>query len=343
MLNELLNYAVRNNCSDIHIRSESMPMVRIDGELMQMPYPRILGKHHVAQMIENTMNSVQRGIYEKNLELDFTLEFTNNIRFRASAFNTIHGPALALRLIPSAIPDFDSLHLPEIIKTLSQAEKGLVLLTGQTGSGKSTTLAAMIEHINQTQCRNIITIEDPVEFVHKNNKSFISQREVGSSTLSFANALRSSLREDPDVILIGEMRDLETIQLALTAAETGHLVLATLHSNSSSQAISRIIDVFPPQDKITVRSMLSESLRAVITQRLIKTNTIGRRAAFEIMIANSSIRNLIRENKVPQIQTIMEINRRSGMITLKDSILELLKEGIISQHFANDAIIANEL
>jgi len=343
MLNELLNYAVRNNCSDVHVRSESMPMVRIDGELMQMPHARFLGKHHVAQMIENILNSTQRDIYNKNLELDFTLEFSDNIRFRASAFNTIHGPALALRLIPSTIPDFDFLHLPEIIKNFALAEKGLVLITGQTGSGKSTTLAAMIDYINNTQCRNIITIEDPVEFVYKNNKSFISQREVGGSTLSFANALRSSLREDPDVILIGELRDLETTQLAITAAETGHLVLATLHSNSSSQAINRIIDVFPPQDKISVRTMLSESLRAVITQKLIKSNQSGRRAAFEIMVANSSIRNLIRENKVPQIQTIMEINRRSGMITLKDSILELLKEGVISQQVANDEIIASEL
>lgn len=342
ILDPLLNYAVQNKCSDLHIRSEAVPMVRLNGDLIPVPDARIIGAQYVQKMIDEIMTEAQRTKFHSQLDLDFTIQTANGFRFRVNAFKTLTGCAAVFRVISGIIPDLHSIHAPQPIHDLANARKGLILMTGPTGSGKSTTLAAMLDFINNNKTYNIITIEDPVEFVHQNKKSLITQREVGNSTLSFDNALKSALREDPDVILVGEMRSLETIQLALTAAETGHLVLATLHTNSAAQAINRIIDVFPAEDKLTIRSMLSVSLRAVISQRLLKTVQGGRRAAYEIMLSNSSIRNLIREDKVPQIQTIIELNKKNGMITLKDSILELLSNGLISKQIADEAIYANE-
>lgn len=342
ILDPLLNYAAQNNCSDLHIRSENVPMVRLNGDLSPIPDARVIGAQYVEKMIDEIMTDAQRKKFHEQLELDFTIQISTGYRFRVNTFKTIIGIAAVFRVISQTIPDLHSIHAPQPLHDLANARKGLILMTGPTGSGKSTTLAAMLDFINSNKTYNIITIEDPVEFVHQNKKSLITQREVGGSTLSFANALRSALREDPDVILVGELRDLETIQLALTAAETGHLVLATLHTNSASQAINRIIDVFSAEDKLTIRSMLSVSLKAVISQRLLKTEQGTRRAAYEIMLANSSIRNLIREDKVPQIQTIIELNKKNGMITLKDSILELLSSGLISKQVADEAIYANE-
>ncbi len=342
MINEILKYAIENSCSDIHLCAGAVPMLRANGDLFAMPHSRALGHQQAQSMIESLMNDEKKQIFIDQLEVDFTLQINDNIRFRVSAFNTISGAAAALRVISDHIPDLHSLHTPTIIRELLNLKHGLILVTGPTGSGKSTTLAAMVEHLNTNKAYNIITIEDPVEFVHSNKKSLIMQREVGSHTLSFSNALRSALRENPDVILVGEMRDLETIQLALSAAETGHLVLATLHTNSADQSISRIIDVFSQQDKASVRTLLASSLRAVISQRLIKTPTGKRRAAFELMLANPSIKNLIREDKIEQIKTIMEINKRNGMITMKDSILELLKEGLISQETADEMILSHK-
>lgn len=342
MLSEILDYAIKHNCSDVHLRAAALPMIRFNGELYAIPNSKIFSDQQVAAMLDGLMSDSQKNIFKTNLELDFTIQFSKETRFRVSAFFTIHGPAACFRIISDKIRNLESIATPTIVNDLIKAKKGLILVTGPTGSGKSTTLAAMIDHLNSNQRYNIITIEDPVEFVHSNKKSLISQREIGHDTLSFQNALRSALRENPDVILVGELRDLETIQLALTAAETGHLVLATLHTNSAWQAVDRIIDVFNAQDKESVRTLLAGSLHAVISQRLLKTVDNNRCAAYEILIATSSIRNMIRENKVPQIQSIMEINKKQGMILLKDSILELLSKGRISQEVADDALKANE-
>ena len=272
------------------------------------------------------------------LELDFSIQFDDNIRFRVNAFRTINGPAAAFREIPDTIKSLKSIDAPAIVNNLTNARSGLILVVGPTGCGKSTTLAAMIDEINKNFTNHIITIEDPVEFVHTNKKSIINQREVGNSTLSFSNALRGALREDPDVILVGEMRDVDTIRLALTAAETGHLVLGTLHTSSAAQTVNRIIDVFPADDKMVIRSMLSTSLKAVISQRLLKKTGGGRHASFEVMVANPSIKNLIREDKIPQINSIMELGKKSGMRTMKESIEELLTKKIISNDVADKAL-----
>ncbi|MBP7710286.1 MAG: type IV pilus twitching motility protein PilT [Rickettsiales bacterium] len=342
MIEKILTYAKKQKCSDVHITTGSSPMLRVDGDIVAIPDAPVLDESGVMEMLNAIMNDVQKKIYAEKWELDFSIKVVGELRFRVNAFRTIYGPAAVFREIPTEIKSLSMLHAPEVIRSMAGFRKGLVLVVGPTGSGKSTTLAALIDQININHAHHIITIEDPVEFVHKNKKSLINQREVGNSTLSFANALRSALREDPDVVLVGELRDVETIHLALTAAETGHLVLGTLHTSSSAQTINRIIDVFPPQDKPVIRTMLSTSIKAVVSQRLLKKEGGGRCAAYEIMIANSSIRNLIREDKVPQMNSIIELSKKSGMCLMKDSINDLLLRGVISQEVANEALTANE-
>jgi twitching motility protein PilT len=339
MISKILTYGRSNKCSDVHISSSNPPLMRVDGDLIPIS-KTILTEKNVFEIIDSITTEEQRKTYEQTLELDFSFQIDDVSRFRVNVFKTITGPAIVFREIPNKIANLLDLSIPSSIADLTKEESGLILVTGPTGSGKSTTIAAMIDHINQSYNYHIITIEDPIEFVHKSKKSLVNQREVGRTTMSFAAALRSALREDPDIILVGEMRDQETIQLALTAAETGHLVFATLHTNSSAQTINRIIDVFPSDSKASVRSMFSTSIKAVISQKLLKKEGGGRVAAYEIMLANASVRNLIREDKVPQINSIIEINKKSGMIQMKDSITTLLNTGQISQEVYEEAMLA---
>lgn len=337
---ELLLFTQKNKGSDLHITAGSPPLIRINGDMMQMKLP-VLGADDVKNLIYSIMTEQQRADYERDFELDFSISFSNNMRFRVNAFNTINGPAAVFRDIPTKILTLDELGAPEVLKKLTRLHKGLILVTGPTGSGKSTTLAAMVDLINSEQPRHILTVEDPVEFVHYSKQGLINQREVGASTRSFARALKSALREDPDVILVGEMRDLETIQLAITAAETGHLVMGTLHTNSAPKTIDRIIDVFPADNQEMIRAMLSESLQAVITQTLLKrADGTGRVAAHEILLCTPAIRNLIREAKTPQISSLMQISSRVGMCTMKDAVYKLVDQGIITKADAKAAIAA---
>lgn len=340
LMEKVLKYAIQNKCSDIHITTGSPPYMRVDGDIRNIPNAPILDEAWIREILESVMNDFQKEKYKKNLEIDFSIFFDENIRFRVNAFHTINGPAAVFREIPVSIKDLNFIDAPAIVRNLVNTRRGLVLVVGPTGSGKSTTLSALVDEINKNFTNHIITIEDPVEFIHKNKKSIINQREVGNSTLSFSNALRSALREDPDVILVGEMRDVETIRLALTAAETGHLVFGTLHTSSAAQTVNRVIDVFPADDKPVIRSMLSTSLKAVISQRLLKKVGGGRHAAFEVMIANPSIKNLIREDKVPQIHSIMELGKKNGMMTMKESIEDLVDKKIISNEEGQKAIAA---
>lgn len=313
--------------------------MRINGDMVIVnSYPK-MEADAVKTMIYSIMTENQRTTYESELEVDFALSFGDNMRFRVNAFNTIDGPAAVFRIIPDQILTLDQIHAPQIFAELTNRSKGLILVTGPTGSGKSTTLAAMIDYINKNTRKHIITIEDPIEFVHESNKSLINQREVGSHTKSFANALRSALREDPDVILVGELRDLETIRLAMTAAETGHIVFATLHTNSAPKTVDRIIDVFPVGEKEMIRSMLSGSLEAIITQTLLKRKDgKGRVAAYEILTGMPAVRNLIREGKIAQMNSIMQINTKHGMMTMKDAIYKLLDENLIDKDTARAAM-----
>jgi twitching motility protein PilT len=333
-ITELLAFGRKNKASDLHLTSGQPPMLRIHGEMVPIRVNAITSDQ-VLSMLYSIMTEKQRVDYEQDLEVDFAVNLAGEGRFRVNAFNTINGPAAALRNIPTQIQSIDELRLPKILESFTQKTKGLILVTGPTGSGKSTTLAAMIHHINQYQNKHILTIEDPVEFVHRSQNSLINQREIGGSTKSFARALKSALREDPDIILVGELRDLETISLALTAAETGHLVFGTLHTSSAAKTIDRIIDIFPEGDKAMARTMLASSLEAVVTQLLVKVaQGEGRVAVNEIMIANSAVRNLIRENKVPQLYSMIQVGSRIGMQTMKDSVFKLLDEGIITKETA---------
>ncbi|RUR19268.1 type IV pilus twitching motility protein PilT [Legionella sp. km535] len=339
---ELLAFSVKNKSSDLHISAGLPPMIRVDGDLRKINLPALDHKD-VIKIIYDIMNDRQRKEYEEFLETDFSFEINNLARFRVNAFNQSRGAAAVFRTIPSKILTMDDLNLPPIFKDMAGFSRGLVLVTGPTGSGKSTTLAAMIDYINASRYEHILTVEDPIEFVHQSKKCLVNQREVHKDTLSFNAALRSALREDPDIILVGELRDLETIRLAMTAAETGHLVFGTLHTNSATKTINRIIDVFPAEEKSMVRSMLSESLQAVVAQSLLKKNNGGRVAALEIMMCTGAIRNLIREDKVAQMYSSIQTGQAKGMQTLDQHLTELVNNNIISRHTAQEAAINKTL
>jgi twitching motility protein PilT len=329
-ITELLAFCVKNRASDLHLSAGLPPLIRVNGDIRRINLPPLDHKD-VHEMMYDIMNDGQRKRYEETLECDFSFEVPNLARFRVNAFVQNRGASVAFRTIPSRVLSLEELGAPKIFKDITQQPYGIVLVTGPTGCGKSTTLAAMIDNINEKQYAHILSVEDPIEFVHESKKCLINQREVGPHTLSFANALRSSVREDPNVILVGEMRDLETIRLAMTAAETGHLVFATLHTASAAKTIDRIIDVFPAAEKDMVRAMLSESLRAVISQILIKLKDgSGRIAAHEILIGTPAIRNLIRENKISQMYSMMQTGQSLGMQTLDQNLTDLVRRNIIS-------------
>jgi len=323
---QLLAFAVKNSASDLHLSAGVPPMIRVDGDVKRINMPALTHKE-VHGMVYDIMNDKQRKTYEEFFETDFSFEIPKLARFRVNAFNQNRGAGAVFRTIPSVILSLDELGAPKIFRDLCMLPRGLVLVTGPTGSGKSTTLAGMIDHCNDNRPDHIITIEDPIEFV-------INQREVKRDTLGFSEALRSALREDPDIVLVGEMRDLETIRLALTAAETGHLVFGTLHTSSAAKTIDRIVDVFPGDEKDMVRSMLSESLRAVISQTLLKRTGGGRAAAHEIMIGTPAIRNLIREGKIAQMYSSIQTGGSAGMQTLDQCLQEMVAKGVVSKEEA---------
>lgn len=337
-ITKLLAFAIDNNASDLHLSAGVCPRIRVDGELRQVNLP-LMTHQDIVERVYEVMNEQQKKEYEACLEIDFAIEIANLARFRVNVFNQIRGVGAVFRIIPSSIPSLESFNLPPIFKEIASLQNGLVLLTGPTGSGKSTTLAAIIDYINATRFQHILTIEDPVEFIHHSKNCLINQREVHQDTHSFARALRSALREDPDVIMVGELRDLETIRLAMTAAETGHLVFATLHTSSATKAINRMIEVFPASEKSVMRSMLSESLQAVVAQTLLKKNQGGRVAAFEIMIANAAIRNLIREDKIAQMYSSIQTGQALGMQTLDQHLTYLVNNNVIARHIARKAAI----
>lgn len=334
-ITELLAFSVKNHASDLHLSSGLPPMIRVDGDVRRINVPPLDHKT-VHGLVYDIMNDKQRKDFEEFYETDFSFEIPDLARFRVNAFNHHRGAGAVFRTIPSVILSLEELGTPTVFKDIVDVPRGLVLVTGPTGSGKSTTLAAMLDYKNENEYAHILTIEDPIEFVHDSKKCLVNQREVHRDTLGFSEALRSALREDPDIILVGEMRDLETIRLALTAAETGHLVLGTLHTSSASKTIDRIIDVFPAAEKEMVRSMLSESLRAVISQTLLKKIGGGRIAAHEIMIGSPAIRNLIREDKVAQMYSAIQTGQGMGMQTLDQCLQDLVAKGIISKKVARN-------
>jgi len=330
-INKLLTYALESGASDLHLSSGSIPMVRINGIMKPLNMSSTTDED-MDSILPQVMSNDQIAKFKDRKEIDFSARLDGKGRFRVNFFQQIRGLAAVFRAIPEIPKGFEELSLPPILETMSMFDRGLILLTGPTGSGKSTTLAAMVDHMNQNRECHIITIEDPVEYFHHSNQCLINQRELGASTHSFANALRSALREDPDVILVGEMRDLETISLALTAAETGHLVLSTLHTASAVKAVDRIIDIFPASQKGQIRSMMSESLEAVIAQKLLQTkDKKGRIPALEIMIATTAIRNLIREDRIYQIPSVMQAGGVEGMQTLDQDLQRLVSQGKIQR------------
>ncbi len=337
-ITELLAFSVKNNASDLHLSAGLPPMIRVDGDMRRINVPELEHKE-VHALVYDIMNDKQRRDFEEVFEVDFSFELPGVARFRVNAFNQDRGCAAVFRTIPSKVLSLEDLGCPSSFKEMANTPRGIVLVTGPTGSGKSTTLAAMVDYINANKYSHILTIEDPIEFVHQSKKCLINQREVHRDTLGFSEALRSALREDPDVILVGEMRDLETIRLALTAAETGHLVFGTLHTTSAAKTIDRIIDVFPAAEKSMVRSMLSESLRAVIAQTLMKKIGGGRTAAWEIMTGTPAIRNLIREDKIAQMYSAIQTGRKEGMQTLDQHLVELLEKGLISKQDARSKAV----
>lgn len=328
-ITELLAFAVKHGASDLHLSAGMPPMIRVDGELRRINLAAFTHQD-VHQLVYDIMNDKQRHNFKQHLEADFCFEVANVSRFRVNAFHQNRGAGAVFRTIPSKILSMEDLAMGAIFQEICQYPRGIVLVTGPTGSGKSTTLAAMVDYINDQRHEHILTVEDPIEFVHQSKNCLVNQREVHRDTHSFGQALRSALREDPDIILLGEMRDLETIRLALTAAETGHLVFGTLHTTSAAKTIDRIIDVFPAEEKNMVRAMLSESLQAVISQTLLKKNTGGRIAAYEIMLGIPAIRHLIRENKIAQMYSTIQTGAHYGMTTLDQSLKNLVNQGVIS-------------
>ncbi|WP_010181110.1 type IV pilus twitching motility protein PilT [Glaciecola sp. HTCC2999] len=338
-ITELLAISVKNNASDLHLSSGLPPLIRVDGDIRRLNMPS-LNHQQVLALIYESMNDRQRVEYDTHMEVDFSFEKEGLARFRVNAFVQNRGASAVFRTIPSNVLSLDEINAPQICKDIIRQPTGIILVTGATGSGKSTTLAAMIDYLNTHERMHILTVEDPIEFVHKNKQCLIHQREVQRDTNSFSKALRSALREDPDVILVGELRDLETIRLAITAAETGHLVFATMHTNSAPKTIDRIIDAFPAGEKSMVRSMLSESLRAVIAQRLIKRVNGGRIAAHEIMVGVPAIRNLIREDKVSQMFSVIQTGQHHGMQTMEQCLQRLINHGEITQQDAGKLLSA---
>ena len=341
-ITELLTFAHREGASDVHLSSGEPPMLRIHGDMKKIEHPA-LSAEEVHHMVFDIMGDAQRKHFQETNDLDFSFELGDIARFRVNVFRQRKGEGAVFRLIPSTVMTLQELGLPSILKDICDKEKGLVLVTGPTGSGKSTTLAAMIDHINERYEGHILTIEDPIEFVHRTKKCLVNQREVGSHTLSFSAALRGALREDPDIILVGELRDLETIQLALTAAETGHLVFATLHTSSAPKTVDRIIDVFPAAQQEQIRVMFSESIQAVITQTLLKKKVGGRVAALEILIGTPAVRNLIREGKVHQLPSTMQTGQNVGMQTLDMCLLELVGKGVVTRDEAQSRTLTPNL
>jgi twitching motility protein PilT len=335
---KLLTFVVEVKASDLHLSAGLEPRVRIDGDLHKTDFP-VLQHKDIIKMIYTMMDERQRRNYEQQWETDFSFELTKLARFRVNVFMQARGVAMACRVIPSKIPSMGELEIPAILADIAAYSKGLVLVTGPTGSGKSTSLAAIIDYINETRQQHILTVEDPIEFVHVAKKCLINQREVRRDTQSFAQALRSALREDPDVILIGELRDLETMRFAMTAAETGHLVLASLHTNSATTTINRIIDLFPSEEKLPVRTMLAESLRAVVAQTLVKKTGGGRVIACEIMLCNAAIRNLLREDKIAQMYSFIQLAQSQGMQTLDQHLSQLVNKNRITRQTARDVAI----
>ncbi len=338
-LTQLLAFTMQNNASDLHLSAGNPPIIRVDGQMKRVKGGPLVSDD-IRAMLYSIMTEEQRAEYEKNLELDFAIALGEKARFRVNGFTTRLGSAAVFRTIPTEIPTMEELDLPPVIRRFAELEKGIILVTGPTGSGKSTTLSSIVNYINLYQSKHILTVEDPVEFFHTSKKSLVNHREVGQDTKSFARALKSALREDPDVILVGEMRDHETISLALTAAETGHLVFGTLHSSSAAKTIDRVIDVFPTGDKEMVRSMLASSLQGVVAQTLLRrSDGTGRVGAFEILVGTNAVRNLIRENQIPQMYSMMQTGSRYGMITMEDAIGGLLEGGIIDKDEARRVLM----
>lgn len=337
-LTQLLAFTMQNKASDLHLSANSPPIIRVNGQMKKVKTD-VLTSDAIRAMLYSVMSEEQRADYERDWELDIAISFGDKARFRVNAFNTRQGAAAVFRTIPSEVPTMEDLDLPPSIQKFAELEKGLVIVTGATGSGKSTTLASIVNYINRHKSKHILTIEDPVEFFHRSEKSLVNHREIGRDSKSFKAALKSALREDPDVILVGEMRDHETISLAMTAAETGHLVFGTLHANSAAKTIDRIIDVFPTGDKPMARTMLSSSLEGVVAQTLLKrADGSGRVGVFEVLVGTNAVRNLIRENQIPQIYSMLQTGSRYGMITMEEAVNNLLVQGVIDQESAHAAL-----